>query len=298
MPSASSTSARSSATRAAASPRRGRARPCRRRAASARATRPRVAPPPCLLAAAKASSTSSWYEAREPPLLELAGHRPGGARPPRRDPRAPPSCPTRTPGCGRRRRPGARAPAPPRPRAQLGERRQSLLVVEEPVRRLELGLDVRLAAGGPTAAASPRAEQQADRLREDRLPGAGLAGDRVEPEAARARPREDQHEVLDAQATEQRSRGSGGRRSSPAASPEGSRSRPRAEPRSPRPPQRVRRGARPTSTATGTSAVRFDDEVATAADDERPRVQRVRRDEGTASASRPQTSTGPPFERL
>ena len=40
--------------------------------------------------------------------------------------------------------------------AQLGERRE-LLVVEEAVRQVELGLDVRLARRGPTAAASPRA---------------------------------------------------------------------------------------------------------------------------------------------
>ena len=140
---------------------------------------------------AKASSTSSWYGGPgEPALLELAGHRdqplgrgrhvlPGGAP---------------SPGVGARAAVGEDTAGKHEPflflRPQLGQR-GSLLVVEEARRRLELDLDVGLVAVGPDErGVAARAEQEADRLREDRLAGAGLAGDRVQPgREGRARPR-------------------------------------------------------------------------------------------------------------
>ena len=74
------------------------------------------------------------------------------------------------------------------------------LLVEEALGRLELGLDVRFVAVRPDEAGVPaRAEQQADRLREDRLAGAGLAGDRVQARRERELRLADQDEVLDAE---------------------------------------------------------------------------------------------------
>ena len=84
-------------------------------------------------------------------------------------------------------------------RAEVAKRLEPLLV-EEPLRDLELGLDVRLAPrradGGRVAL---RAEQQADRLRDDRLPGAGLAGDRDEAGRELEVRLADEDEVLDPQ---------------------------------------------------------------------------------------------------
>ena len=73
-------------------------------------------------------------------------------------------------------------------RPQLGERSE-LLVVEEAVGHVELGLDVRLrplGADGRGIRAGP--EQEPDRLREDRLARAGLARDRVQPGRERRAP--------------------------------------------------------------------------------------------------------------
>ena len=85
---------------------------------------------------------------------------------------------------------------------QLGERAR-LLVVEEARRRLELGLDVGLVAVGPDEARRRRgAEQEADRLRQDRLAGARLAGDRVQPRRERELGLADQDEILDAEPAE------------------------------------------------------------------------------------------------
>ena len=82
---------------------------------------------------------------------------------------------------------------------QLGKRAR-LLVVEEARRRVELGLDVRLVAVRPDERrVAARAEQQADRLGQDRLPGAGFAGDRVQPGPERELGLADQDEVLDAE---------------------------------------------------------------------------------------------------
>ena len=113
---------------------------------------------------------------REPPLLELAAHREqaldrGG------DVLARGAAPPRV---------GARAPVgedPPRDDErllalgpQLRERAERVVVGQ-----VELRLDVRLAAGrADRRRVAARAEQQADRVREDRLARAGLAGDRVQ----------------------------------------------------------------------------------------------------------------------
>ena len=58
-------------------------------------------------------------------------------------------------------------------------------------------------AAGPTNESSPFvAEQQADRLREDRLARAGLAGDRVQPGRELELGLADEDEVLDAQSAQ------------------------------------------------------------------------------------------------
>ena len=147
--------------------------------------------------------------AAEAALLELARHRDqalgGGGEVLARDGAAP--------GVGARAAVAEDAPGQHEPGLvlgrQLGERGE-LVVVEEPLRDVELGLDVGLAAGrADDAGVALRPEQQADRLGQDRLAGARLAGDRRQ-----ARPRAelafaDEDEVLDAQATKQRSGCSG-----------------------------------------------------------------------------------------
>jgi hypothetical protein len=84
---------------------------------------------------------------------------------------------------------------------QLGDRRQ--VVVEERGRRVELGLHVGVVAVRPDERGfAARAQQQPDRLGEDRLARARLARDGVEtrPEGELRPPDED--EVLDAEAPE------------------------------------------------------------------------------------------------
>ena len=106
---------------------------------------------------------------REPALLELAGHRdqplsrrrevfPGSASPPRVRARA---------------SVGEHAPRQHEPvlvlRLQLAQRLE-LVLVEQPRPQVELGLDVRLVGARPDEArVAFRAEQEPDRLREDRL---------------------------------------------------------------------------------------------------------------------------------
>ena len=120
---------------------------------------------------------------REPALLELARHRDqalGGGRDVLARDRASPRVRARSPvaeDAPRDHEPGL-ALGP-----QLGERGE-LLVVEEAVRHVELGLDVRLGpVGADRRRVGPRAEQQPDRLREDRLPRTGLARHRVQARA-------------------------------------------------------------------------------------------------------------------
>ena len=83
-------------------------------------------------------------------------------------------------------------------RPELGE-------LLELVRQVELRLDVGLRGGrADERVVALRAEQEADRLREDRLPRAGLAGDRVQPGRELELRLADEHEVLDAQSAEHR----------------------------------------------------------------------------------------------
>ncbi len=82
-------------------------------------------------------------------------------------------------------------------RPQLGER------LELVAGQVELRLDVRLLAGrADERVVALRAEQQAERLREDRLARARLAGDRVQPRRELELRLADEDEVLDAQPPE------------------------------------------------------------------------------------------------
>ena len=78
---------------------------------------------------------------------------------------------------------------------QLGERPEHLVVDGA-----ELGLDVSLVARSPDQRrVTARTEQQADRVREDRLAGSGLARDRRKLVVEHQLRLVDQHEVLDPQ---------------------------------------------------------------------------------------------------
>jgi hypothetical protein len=88
-------------------------------------------------------------------------------------------------------------------RPQLGDRMQGG-VFEDPVGKVELRLDVGLVCTRPKVRGVARnAEEETDRLRQDRLAGAGLPGDRVQP------PREcevrlpDEDEAFDAETAKQ-----------------------------------------------------------------------------------------------
>ena len=141
---------------------------------------------------------------REPALLELAGHRdqPLGRR---RDVLA---------RHGPTPRIGTRASVPEdttrdhepglvlRPQVR---KRSQLLVVEEAVGHVELGLDVRLGSlGADGRRIRPGAEQEPDRLGEDRLARTGLARDRVQPGREHELRLADEHEVLDPQPAQHR----------------------------------------------------------------------------------------------
>jgi len=87
---------------------------------------------------------------------------------------------------------------------ELCERLQ-LVVAEERVRHVQLGLDVGVGARRPDEPCiGLGAEQQAERLREDRLAGARLAGDHVEAGRERELGVPDQHEVVDPQPRQHR----------------------------------------------------------------------------------------------
>ena len=144
---------------------------------------------------------------REPALLELARHRdePLGERRHVLASHAPP------PGVRARPAVGEDPAREHEPflvgRAELRER---LELVEQSFGKVELGFDVRLVAvRADRARVAFRAEQQPDRLAQDRLAGAGLPRDRVQPLGEVELRLADQHEVLDLQATKQRCRGSG-----------------------------------------------------------------------------------------
>ena len=194
---------------------------CRRRAAhelvvgtpgslelAPRRAQPR-APAELLVAAVGIENVELIRRASQPALLELARHRHeplGGGR---------------HVLARRRAAPGVRARAPVPEHApgdddvflavgpQL-EQRQDVVLLERARRRLELGLDIRIGALGAHERGVPaRAEQQPHGLREDRLPRAGLPGDRVQTRGKLELGLADEDEVLDAQPTKQRSRGSG-----------------------------------------------------------------------------------------
>ena len=90
--------------------------------------------------------------------------------------------------------------------ARAGE----LLVLEEPLRQVELRLDVGLPGGGADRpGVTLGAEQEPDRLGEDRLSRTRLAGDRRQALGRRELSLPHEDEVLDPQATKQRPGGSG-----------------------------------------------------------------------------------------
>ena len=77
-------------------------------------------------------------------------------------------------------------------------RARRLVLVEEAVGHVELGLDVRLRSPrSPPPTRRARAEKKTDRLREDRLPGARLTRDRVQARREREVRLADEDEVLD-----------------------------------------------------------------------------------------------------
>ena len=171
---------------------------------------PRVAPAPqLLLAEERVEDVELVRRPGEPALLELAGHRDqalrGGREILARDRPAP----------GVRARPPVRehAAREHETRLVLGRelrQRGELLVVEEAVGQVELGLDVRLGPrGADDARVALRTEQQPDRLGQDRLAGTRLAGDRGQARRGRELAVADEHEVLDPEATKQRSGCSG-----------------------------------------------------------------------------------------
>ncbi len=129
-------------------------------------------------------------------------------RPPR--PRAQRPAPTRRPACGRHRTRGARRSHLPRPRdvaraaAARRPRRACPAAAGARPRRTRPHLRHRR-----VRQVLFRAEQQPDCLREDRLPRTGLTGDRIQPRRQVELGLADEDEVLDAQPTKQRSRGSG-----------------------------------------------------------------------------------------
>ena len=146
---------------------------------------------------------SSWYDgARQATLLELARH--GDESLDERGQLLARDAPA--PGVGARASVGEDPARGDQGRfvggLQLGDRRE-VGVVEDPVREIELGLDVRLVgARAEVAGVAARAEQQAERLREDRLPRPGLARDRVQARRDRQLGVADEDEVLDAEAAQ------------------------------------------------------------------------------------------------
>jgi hypothetical protein len=88
-------------------------------------------------------------------------------------------------------------------RAQIGDRLE-LQVVEDPLRKIELGLDVGLVrARAEVPRIARRSEQEPDRLCQDRLAGAGLARDGVQARSEGELGLANEDEALDAQPSEQ-----------------------------------------------------------------------------------------------
>jgi hypothetical protein len=88
-------------------------------------------------------------------------------------------------------------------RPQLGDRIQGG-VFQDPVGEVELGLDVGLVRTRTQVRGVARdSEEETDRLRQDRLAGAGLPGDRVQPRREREVRLPDEDEALDAETAKQ-----------------------------------------------------------------------------------------------
>ena len=196
----SSTSARSSARRASASAAPAVSSSWRRRAASrSRHAVACVGPAAELLLAAEAVEHLELVgRPREAPLLELPRHREhaldgGGDVLPRGGP---------APGVGAR---AAVAEDAARDEQRVLVFRAQPAELVELLGEIELRLDVCLLAGGADErVVALRPEQEADRLGEDRLAGAGLARDRVQAGRELELGLADEHEVLDSQASEHR----------------------------------------------------------------------------------------------
>ena len=146
-----------------------------------------------LLAAEAVEHLELVRRPREAALLELARHRDdaldgGGDVLP---------CGRASPRVGARAAVGEDAAGDEERVLVLGPQLGELL---ELLREVELRLDVRLLAGGPDVrVVALRAEQEAERLGEDRLPGAGLSRDRVQPGRELELGLADEDEVLDAE---------------------------------------------------------------------------------------------------
>ena len=126
-----------------------------------------------------------------------------GARLPRPRPPARPPGPMHRRACDRRRRPAARARDPPRLRGAAPRARRRSSSSKKPSGTSSSASTYASVAVRPTERRVARApEQQPDRLREDRLPGARLAGDRVQPGRKVELGLADEDEVLDPEPTE------------------------------------------------------------------------------------------------
>ena len=163
---------------------------------------PQLGASPQLLVTAEAVEQVELVRgAREPPLLELAGHRDqplgdGGDVVPRR--RA-------APGVGARTAVGEHTARDHEPFLVLGAqlRKTFELLLEHSVGHVELRLDIGLLpVRADESRVSASSEQEADRLSEDGLAGAGLARDRVQPGSELELGLADEDQVLDAQAAQ------------------------------------------------------------------------------------------------
>ncbi len=170
--------------------------PCRQKLAPGRACV--GAPAQLLLAAEPVEHLELVRRPREPALLELAGHRDDTL-----DGRGDVFARRRAAPCVRPRAPVAEDT--PRYEQRVLVLRPQLGELVELLGQVELGLDVRLLARRPDErVVALRPEQQPDRLREDRLAGAGLAGDRVQAGRELELGLPDEDEVLDTEPTQHR----------------------------------------------------------------------------------------------
>ena len=133
------------------------------------------------------------------PLLELARHR-DDPLDRRRNVLA---CRSAAPGIRPRPSVGEDAPRDEQRVLVLGAQLGQLV---ELVRQVDVGFDVGLGSGGADeGVVALRAEEEADRLGEDRLARAGLPGDRVQSRREVELGLPDEHEILDSQPSQHRS---------------------------------------------------------------------------------------------